>query len=441
MRRLGICGAVVALLAAVMWTAPKSAAPGGSRRVLAAESGLKFFRGNLHTHTLWSDGDDYPEMVAQWYRDQGYDFLSYTDHNTLQVGDKWIDVQKSAGGEEAYQKLKTAFPSDWIKERKSPEGRLEVRLKTFAQVSTEIARPGKFLLIPGEEISDRYGGLPLHMNATNLKEVLPPLGGDSVYEVLQRNTDALVAQRERTGQPMLIHLNHPNFGYAVRAEDLMRVRGENFFEVYNGHPGVHNRGNREHSGTERLWDVILAKRLSELRLPVMYGLATDDGHNYHNREGKTSKPGRGWVMVLARELTPAALIASLEQGQFYSSSGVSLKSVVSSAEGLEVEVAPQAGCTYSIQFIGTRRGFPPEGKPVLDEAGKEVWATAEYSEKIGEVFQVVEGVRANYKFGPDDLYVRAVVTSSKLHPDPSARGEFERAWCQPVRGPAAVTPE
>jgi len=441
MRKLAVGVTVLAVLAILVWIAPQERSGAGFRRALAAENGLRFFRGNLHTHTLWSDGDDYPEMVALWYRDQGYDFLGYTDHNTLQVGDKWIDVVKSAGGQEAYDKLLKAFPREWIKERQTPEGRREVRLKTFAQVNTEIARPGKFLLIPGEEISDRYGGLPLHMNATNLKDVLPPLGGESVYEVLQRNTDALVAQRERTGQPMLIHVNHPNFGYAVRAEDLMRVRGENFFEVYNGHPGVHNRGNREHAGTERLWDVILAKRLTELKLPVMYGLATDDGHNYHNREGKSSKPGRGWVMVLARELTPAALIASLEQGQFYSSSGVSLKSVVSSAEGLEVEVAPQPGCTYSIQFIGTRRGFPPEGEPVLDAEGKEVWATARYSDKIGEVWQTVEGVKASYRFGPDDIYVRAVVTSSRLHPDPSARGEYERAWCQPVTGPAATKPD
>ncbi|MFM7161753.1 MAG: hypothetical protein ACKO3P_15470, partial [Planctomycetaceae bacterium] len=66
---------------------------------------------------------------------------------------------------------------------------------------------------------------------------------------------------------------------------------------------------------------------------------------------------------------------------------------------------------------------------------------AEYSEKIGEVFQSTEGVRATYRFGPDDLYVRAVVTSSKPHPDPSARGEFERAWCQPAMGPAALKPE
>ena len=28
----------------------------------------RWWKGNLHTHSLWSDGDDYPEMIADWYR-------------------------------------------------------------------------------------------------------------------------------------------------------------------------------------------------------------------------------------------------------------------------------------------------------------------------------------------------------------------------------------
>jgi hypothetical protein len=42
-----------------------------------------------------------------------------------------------------------------------------------------------------------------------------------------------------------------------------------------------------------------------------------------------------------------------------------------------------------------------------------------------------------YKFDDADLYVRARVTSTKKHPNPSVPGEYERAWCQPVLGPAA----
>ena len=47
-----------------------------------------WFKGNLHTHTLWSDGDDYPEMVVDWYKGHGYNFLALSDHNVLQEGQR-----------------------------------------------------------------------------------------------------------------------------------------------------------------------------------------------------------------------------------------------------------------------------------------------------------------------------------------------------------------
>jgi len=110
---------------------------------------------------------------------------------------------------------------------------------------------------------------------------------------MQNNTNALLAQRERTGQSMMIHLNHPNFHYGVTAEDLMKVVGENFFEVYNGHPGVNNNGNESYASTDRIWDIILTKRLAELKLPMMYGLATDDGHSYHKNSQPRERTGQG----------------------------------------------------------------------------------------------------------------------------------------------------
>ena len=61
----------------------------------AASPPARRWRGNLHTHSLWSDGDDYLEMIGLWYRDHGYDFLCFTDHNVLAASERWIDVEKS----------------------------------------------------------------------------------------------------------------------------------------------------------------------------------------------------------------------------------------------------------------------------------------------------------------------------------------------------------
>lgn len=40
----------------------------------------RFYRGNLHTHSTNSDGSFSPEDVCRMYKEQGYDFLSLSEH-------------------------------------------------------------------------------------------------------------------------------------------------------------------------------------------------------------------------------------------------------------------------------------------------------------------------------------------------------------------------
>jgi hypothetical protein len=426
--------AVCSLLLFIDFSArPQAAAPAR----LASDEKLHWYRGNLHTHSLWSDGDDYLETIGLWYKEHGYDFLCFTDHNVLPVStSNWINVDRNGSGPKALRKLKSRFPNDWVQTR-SIDGKLEVRLKTLAEVRPRLEEPGRFVLLQGEEISDWFGRAPIHLNASNVQQLVPPMHGGSVAETIQNDVNAVIAQRERTGKPILVHLNHPNFEYAVTAEDMMRVVGDNFFEVYNGHPSVHNSGNSLHASTERIWDILLAHRIADFGLPVLYGLANDDGHRYHRIPSRGSEPGRGWIMVLSPELSAEALLASIESGRFYASSGVRLRQISSGPTSLDVAVEPEAGVRYTVDFIGTRAGFDHKSEPVKDSSGKELRATRRYSEQIGTLFKSVQGERAGYQFAKNDLYVRARVTSTKKHPNPSELGEFERAWVQPVLGPAA----
>ena len=55
-------------------------------KTLAETGGKQWYKGNTHTHTLWSDGDAAPEWVVSWYKENGYDFLSLTDHNVVLHG-------------------------------------------------------------------------------------------------------------------------------------------------------------------------------------------------------------------------------------------------------------------------------------------------------------------------------------------------------------------
>lgn len=431
--------ATFGLLVLVLWFQGAETFPAGAAPELAPTPPLAsgWWKGNLHTHSLWSDGDDYLETIGLWYKEHGYDFLCFTDHNVLPVSSgNWVNTDRNGSGPKALRKLKARFPGDWVQTR-TVDGKEQVRLKTLAEVRPRLEEPGRFVLLQGEEISDWYGRTPIHLNASNVQQMIPPMHGDSVAETIQNDVDAVIAQRERTGKPILVHLNHPNYQYAITAEDFMRVHGDNFFEVYNGHPSVHNSGDPLHASTERIWDILLAHRIADFGLPILYGLASDDAHRYHHIPSRGSEPGRGWVMVLSPRLSAEALLAAIEAGRFYASSGVRLRQVTSGSEGLEVGVDAEPGVRYTIEFIGTRAGFDHKSEPVRDATGKEIRATRRYSNDIGTLFKSVEGEQASYRFGPKDLYVRARVTSTKKHPNPSEIGDFERAWVQPVLGPAA----
>jgi hypothetical protein len=391
----------------------------------------RWWKGNLHTHSLWSDGDDYPEMIVEWYKTNGYHFLGLSDHNILLAGQKWIDATNNKGGAGALEKYLRRFGPGWVEQR-DRKGTNQVRLKALSEFGKLFEEPGRFLLIPSEEITDQHLTAPVHMNATNVRELIKPRGGSNVFDVMQRNVDAVLEQRRRTGQPMFPHLNHPNFGWGVTAEELMRVQGERFFEVYNGHPLVHNEGDRTHAGTDPVWDILLAWRLAVLNLEPVFALAVDDAHNYHVRAGTNSNPGRGWVMVRAPRLTPEAIVQAMESGDFYATSGVRLSDVRRDGNRYEIDIEAEPGVEYTTQFIGTRRGFDRTHEPVRTANGEALRVTHRYSADVGQVLAEVHGVRSGYSLQGDEIYVRARVVSSRLKANPYVKGEFERAWTQPL---------
>ena len=402
----------------------------GLTLITAGAAEGKWFKGNLHTHTLWSDGDDYPEMVVNWYREHDYDFLSITDHNRMLEGDRWVNTTNRGGGV-ALKKYLAKQGANWVEQR-TTNGIAQVRLKTLEEFRGQFEKPGEFLLIPGEEISAEYKAAPIHLNGINLREVIQPKSGSSIADVLQKNIDAVLEQRKRTGQPMFAHINHPNFRWALRAEDMVALVGDRFFEVFNGHSGVDNYGDATHASTERIWDIILTRRAVELGIEPLWGTAVDDSHSYHTFAVGRTNPGRGWVMVRAPELTPAAIIAALEAGDFYASSGVRLNDLKVGPKEIRVEMKPEPGVTYTTQFIGTRKGVDLKSEPVVDANGKELPVTRRYSKDIGVVLAEVTGNLAVYALKGDEVYVRAKVISSKLKENPYAKGDFETAWIQPL---------
>ena len=385
----------------------------------------QWWKGNLHTHSLWSDGDDYPEMIADWYKKNGYHFLGISDHNILAEGNRWIHIEKNAGGRRAFEKYLERFGPKWV-EHKTEKNIPKVRLKNFSEYKAKMSVEGKFLLMQAEELTDRFQGVPIHINATNLKNYIPPQGGSSLATVIQNNVNAVLEQRKKTGQPMFPHINHPNFGWALKPTDMIQLKGEQFFEVYNGHPAVNNYGDAKHLSTVQIWDIINAYRVGIYKLPLMFGLATDDAHNYHQIAIGKSNTGRGWVMVKAPALSAPSIIEAMEKGDFYSSSGVSLSTIQTTKESFSFKISTEKGVTYKTWFVGTRNNFK-NSKDVAKRNSLNPSAAG-----IGEILGQTDSIKPKYNFKGDELYVRAHVVSSKKKSNPYSSGEQEQAWLQPI---------
>lgn len=127
-----------------------------------------WYKGNLHTHTINSDGDSPPYEVMAWYKRNGYQFLAITDHNTF-TDPALFDTNES----------------------------------------------DNFLLIGAEEVTNEK---TVHVNAIGVTKVIPPQPGSTVTAILQASIDAIRAQRG------VALINHPNFRWAFTAVALVRHR-------------------------------------------------------------------------------------------------------------------------------------------------------------------------------------------------------------------------
>ena len=396
------------------------------------ERQARWWKGNLHTHSLWSDGNDFPEMIADWYRQRGYHFLALSDHNVLSEGPRWMKLSAIEGrnGKTALPKYLARFGKDWVETRgRRGDGTLEVRLKPLSEFRTLVESTGEFLMIQSEEITDKGA----HINATNIAEVIKPQGGDSVRETIQNNLRAIDEQAKRLGRTIIPHLNHPNLGdKGISAEDLAALVQDEFFEVFNGVDQDGDLGSDRRHSLEALWDITSTLRISSFNAAPMFGLATDDSHEYHGRTRLA--PGRGWIMLRAKFLSPESIVNAMQSGDFYASSGVVLSRVEydEAKKTLHIDIEPDGDAEFTTQFIGTPVNFDSATRQRKDKDGNVVEGTLDYSSDVGKVLATAKGRSVNYQLTGDELYVRATITSNKAPESPTSESPLKKAWTQPI---------
>ena len=407
-------------------------------------------KGALHTHTLWSDGRSLPETVLKTYRDRGFDFVCLSDHNIFPERENfYLPVAPEEGPwppmacRAELERAQAALPGSIVTEKIAV--RRFVKLKTYAELRREFEAPGKFLVVPGEEITLMGEPYPCgndraradyHINIFNLACDLPILHGEDALDAVTLNLHSYERAAKESNSRSFAMLNHPFWRYWDIDPRILVERPEfRHFEICNN--GA-DRGTpaADLFSVEQFWDFVLAHRLSQGK-PLLYATASDDLH-FCDPERINSPAGceLGWVMVnVPGEFTAEAIVDAMDNGDYYATCGALLEEIdFDRASGtLHVKAQTEPGVNYRVEFIATKRDFdrsivereyPDEGRytrilPVINDT-------------IGKVVSTVDGPEASYTLSDDDLYVRAVVITdrpgkiaSRFYPATA------RAWTQP----------
>nr|WP_294469997.1 PHP domain-containing protein [uncultured Sellimonas sp.] len=239
--------------------------------------GGNWYKGNLHSHTVNSDGHLTPEEAVKLYREHGYHFLCFSEH------DLYTDYRKEFDCED-------------------------------------------FIILPGLEASAVFYESEGAKRSRKVHHIHGILGTEemqkqaekALYKHMERHPvdryyghwdGAKAAQKladEMTSRGMIATYNHPVWS-RVGEEEFIHTKGIWALEIYN-----YGTVNESATGyDEARWDVMLREGKRIL------AFASDDNHN----NGIVEDSCGGYIVVKAEELSHEAIVTNMLAGNYYSSLG------------------------------------------------------------------------------------------------------------------------
>ena len=234
------------------------------RTIFLQDEDAVWLKGNIHSHSVFSDGSLTPEQMKDAYVHHGYDFLAVTDH------DIYTDTRKLTDD--------------------------------------------RFTMIQGFE---------LWANATNDHDIhVHFLWADQIEGISDKQVLRLP---QRTGKVSMafcynmkekgayIMLNHPHWSMLNSSE----VEDENPFDAVE----VINHGTQwlENTGDGSVfWSEMLYRGCK------LWGGGGDDNHNHSDLDSMYSDSFGGFTVVKASDRSPQAIMKAMKEGSFYTSTGPSI---------------------------------------------------------------------------------------------------------------------
>jgi hypothetical protein len=242
----------------------------------------RFYKTNLHCHTVISDGELTAEQVKEAYLENGYHAVAFTDHEALIPHDELTDDRFIA-----LHGLEVA-----VKERSAEHTGHFQKVYHLNLLSRE-----------RENTTQPYV-YPVNMTPGNCRSYLSEISylEELAFEHSTEGVNDLIRRANEAG--FLVTLNHPAWSM-IPAEDYLALDGLHGVEVFN--TACTNHG--DCSGLPLGEFLRRGKRL----VPI----AGDDNHN---KRGLADSFG-SFTMLCAKEFSYAGLMEALSNGWGYASNG------------------------------------------------------------------------------------------------------------------------
>ena len=247
----------------------------------------KYYKANLHSHTVLSDGMKTPEENKAYYKSLGYSIVAFTDHDIYCQQQDLTDVDFVAlNGFE---------------------------LEYFEDDAWDNGKCAHFCYIAKDPDNAAFGYNEkkcFDWEASKIPHE-PVIGGLYTNNCKARRYDtefinADIAKGRELG--FFISYNHPTWSME-RYPDYIRYKGLDTMEIFN-HDAAYPRtiGVADDS---RVYDDFL---YSGQRIKC---IATDDNHNFVPDELIGSDSGGGFIQIAPDKLDYASVIKALEEGNYY----------------------------------------------------------------------------------------------------------------------------
>ncbi len=292
----------------------------------------RYYKTNLHSHTNCSDGCLTPEEMKAAYREKGYSILAFSDHDHLRTHNELTepDFLALTAYEISIRSDDLAVPHALRKVvdlnliARTPE--LTTHVGYHPETVEWLIRRGK---LTGEE-----------------RDAIVYAGELRDLHYYPANINRIIRTANETG--FLVMINHPMWSL-IGDQDCACYEGAWAVEIYNH--GAHVLSGL--SDSESVWDGMLrsGKRL--------YAAATDDNHGLKDRFG-------GWIMVNAEKLDYPTVIASLEAGRFYASTGPEIGALYYEDGRVTIQTSEAAEiCMNTLGRLG-ERAASADGSPITE---------------------------------------------------------------------------